>query len=140
MSGIDEWRNPPGAIGFFFMACGLGVLLGALYSVALVIIDGPPYDIAGGVLLGGVFGGLYGAVAATVAWPVAYGLIRSRLVKKKGLALGLGVTTVAVATAGMSGLADEALTLVIIPGAIASIAALLIGTRYDARSRPDDGS
>lgn len=91
------------------------------------------------VLFGAAVGAAYGLTLGLLAWPLGALLVRSGLLRRKGISLALGVIMimgVAVAVTWPPGGPDTMwhggeILYVMMPAVFASLIALAVGVRYD---------
>lgn len=127
---------------FLLDGLGLGGLFGTLAGLLPSLLNAGFIWSQAPLLMipvGGVIGSTYGLTLALLAWPIGRLLVMLRVVRRKGLALGVGVALVALvlilAARPVGGFWDadgvDALILALVPGVVASMVALVAGLRYD---------
>lgn len=127
MSGT--WSRPPSFVRWLLDGAGFGAFFGALLGLSTLVFQG---DLIG-LPLGAGLGLAYGLVFSVAGWVIGLVLVAVRLTRKKGSAIGYGVTVAAVAfpigNVALGG--PPEFLIVLLPAALASVVAIVRGRFYN---------
>ena len=123
----DTWARPPSVRRLFVEGASLGSLFGGLVGVADLFESGPL-----GVFLGIAFGMSFGLCFAVGGLAIGWMLVRSRAVRRKGLAIAFGVAITAIVTAAFIAAGGTVDPLFVVAACVVAVAvAIWRGHHYD---------